>query len=52
MRLRSQSGQVMTGSEAQGSSGELYGWFTHVTWEGISGASVPAYSAKAVSLIE
>jgi len=42
----------LTGFEARGSSGELYGWFTHLTWEGIPGTAAPAYSVKTISLIE
>ena len=43
----------LTGFDARGSSGELYGWFTHLTWDGIpASGGTPAYSAKSVSLIE
>ena len=48
-------GFVMTGFDARGSSGTLYGHFTEVTWDGIeasSGATQPDYGARVVRLIQ
>jgi hypothetical protein len=45
----------LTGFEARGNDGHLYGWFTRVVWDGIqgqTGATQPDFGVRTVSLVE
>jgi hypothetical protein len=48
------AGFHLTGFDARGSSGLLYGWFTHVVWKGIQddGENEPDLGAYTISLVQ
>ena len=45
----------MTGYDARGSSGILYGWFTRVVWQGIQverGSTESDFGVRAIQLVQ